>query len=177
MGQLVVQEFVTADGFAANTSNEFNTYEMLEGGTTEFDRGQLRNAALMWEVIEDRDDLVKAVAGKRKRNIARNGFEIVTFPKKGTDGYEQALKQKEVLEYFYDQIVVTHTIDVMVKPEEIPDHIEVDVGELEINYSKHLTDIKLPPGVKSTSARLSSESAGSPASVRARARAMEKQLA
>ena len=41
MGQLVVQEFVTADGFAANTNNEFNTYEMLEGGTTEFDRGQL----------------------------------------------------------------------------------------------------------------------------------------
>lgn len=41
MGQLVVQEFVTADGFAANTNNEFNAYEMLEGGTTEFDRSQL----------------------------------------------------------------------------------------------------------------------------------------
>jgi len=44
--------------------------------------------------------------------------------------------------------IVTHTIDVMVKPEEIPDHIEVDVSELEINYSKHLSDVKLPPGVK-----------------------------
>lgn len=41
MGQLVVQEFVTADGFAANTNNEFNTYGMLEGGTAEFDRSQL----------------------------------------------------------------------------------------------------------------------------------------
>lgn len=41
MGQLVVQEFVTADGFAANTNNEFNAYEMLEGGTAEFDRSQL----------------------------------------------------------------------------------------------------------------------------------------
>ena len=41
MGQLVVQQFVTADGFAANTNNEFNAYEMLEGGTTEFDRSQL----------------------------------------------------------------------------------------------------------------------------------------
>ncbi|MDP9982608.1 dihydrofolate reductase [Pseudarthrobacter oxydans] len=41
MGQLVVQEFVTADGFAANTNNEFNTYEMLQGGTAEFDRSQL----------------------------------------------------------------------------------------------------------------------------------------
>ena len=41
MGQLVVQEFVTADGFAANTNNEFNAYEMLEGGTAEFDQSQL----------------------------------------------------------------------------------------------------------------------------------------
>ena len=44
--------------------------------------------------------------------------------------------------------MVTHTIDVMVKPEQIPDHIEVDVSELEINYSKHLSDIKFPEGVK-----------------------------
>ena len=41
MGQLVVQEFVTADGFAANTNNEFTAYEMLEGGTAEFDQSQL----------------------------------------------------------------------------------------------------------------------------------------
>lgn len=41
MGQLVVQEFVTADGFAANTNNEFNAYAMLQGGTGEFDRSQL----------------------------------------------------------------------------------------------------------------------------------------
>lgn len=41
MGQLVVQEFVTADGFAANTNNEFNAYAMLQGGTAEFDRSQL----------------------------------------------------------------------------------------------------------------------------------------
>jgi large subunit ribosomal protein L25 len=47
--------------------------------------------------------------------------------------------------------MVAHTIDVMVKPEQIPDYIEVDVGELEINYSKHLSDIKLPEGVKPVS--------------------------
>ncbi|MEV7604101.1 dihydrofolate reductase family protein [Paenarthrobacter sp. NPDC089322] len=41
MGQLIVQDFVTADGFAANTDNEFNAYELLEGGTAEFDRAQL----------------------------------------------------------------------------------------------------------------------------------------
>jgi dihydrofolate reductase len=41
MGQLVVQEFVTADGFAANANNEFTAHEMLEGGTAEFNQSQL----------------------------------------------------------------------------------------------------------------------------------------
>ena len=40
MGHLVVQQFVTADGFAANADNEFTAYELLEGGTAEFDRSQ-----------------------------------------------------------------------------------------------------------------------------------------
>jgi large subunit ribosomal protein L25 len=45
--------------------------------------------------------------------------------------------------------VVTHAVPVLVKPEAIPEAIEVDIAELEINYSKHLSDIKLPEGVKS----------------------------
>jgi len=43
--------------------------------------------------------------------------------------------------------LVTHAIDVVVRPEHIPAFIEVDVSELEINHSKHLDDIKLPEGV------------------------------
>jgi dihydrofolate reductase len=42
MGQLVVQEFVSADGFAADANNEFTSYELLDGGTAEFDRSQLK---------------------------------------------------------------------------------------------------------------------------------------
>ena len=41
MGQLIVQDFVTVDGYAADTNNEFKAYELLEGGTAEFDRAQL----------------------------------------------------------------------------------------------------------------------------------------
>jgi len=44
--------------------------------------------------------------------------------------------------------IVTHTIPVQVKPEMIPEAIEVDISELEINYSKHLSDIEMPEGVK-----------------------------
>ncbi|MBJ2121099.1 dihydrofolate reductase family protein [Arthrobacter sp. MSA 4-2] len=42
MGQLIVQNFVSADGFAADANNEFTFYELLDGGTAEFDRSQLK---------------------------------------------------------------------------------------------------------------------------------------
>src|SRR4029078_10974286 len=44
--------------------------------------------------------------------------------------------------------LVPPPIGVRVKPEEIPEHIEVDISELEITYSKHLSDITFPPGLK-----------------------------
>jgi large subunit ribosomal protein L25 len=44
--------------------------------------------------------------------------------------------------------IVTHTIDVRCPADAIPDAFEVDVAGLEINHSKHLSDIKLPPNVR-----------------------------
>jgi large subunit ribosomal protein L25 len=44
--------------------------------------------------------------------------------------------------------IVTHAVEVMCSPEEIPESIDVDIAGLEINYSKHLTDVGLPPNVK-----------------------------
>jgi large subunit ribosomal protein L25 len=44
--------------------------------------------------------------------------------------------------------IVTHTIEVRCRPEAIPSAIDVDVAGLEINYSKHLSDIALPPGIR-----------------------------
>jgi len=44
--------------------------------------------------------------------------------------------------------IVTHTIEVLCAPEDIPGAIEVDISGLEINYSKHLNDVVLPPNVK-----------------------------
>ena len=39
MGDLVVQQFVSADGFAADDSGEFDLFEGVEGATADFDRG------------------------------------------------------------------------------------------------------------------------------------------
>lgn len=44
--------------------------------------------------------------------------------------------------------MVMHTIEVRCPPDQIPTSIDVDISGLEINYSKHLQDVQLPPGVK-----------------------------
>jgi large subunit ribosomal protein L25 len=45
--------------------------------------------------------------------------------------------------------IVTHTIDLECSVDNIPQYIEADVSGLEISYSLHLSDIKLPTNVKS----------------------------
>src|SRR3979409_234780 len=47
--------------------------------------------------------------------------------------------------------VVTHTIDLECSVDNIPQYIEADASTLEISHSLHLSDIKLPAGVKSLS--------------------------
>jgi large subunit ribosomal protein L25 len=44
--------------------------------------------------------------------------------------------------------IVTHTISVQVSADHIPQAFEVDLTGLEINYSRHLSDIQVPAGVK-----------------------------
>ena len=47
--------------------------------------------------------------------------------------------------------IVTHTIDLECSVDNIPQYIEVDAGALEISHSLHLSEVKLPAGVKSLS--------------------------
>ncbi len=49
--------------------------------------------------------------------------------------------------------IVLHDIEVRVKPDEIPDHIDVDLTGLKIGDSIHINAITLPKGVKPTVAR------------------------
>ncbi len=44
--------------------------------------------------------------------------------------------------------IVTHTISVQVAADDIPQAFEVDLTGLEINYSRHLSDIQIPANVK-----------------------------
>jgi large subunit ribosomal protein L25 len=47
--------------------------------------------------------------------------------------------------------IVTHTIELECSVDNIPQYVEADVSGLEISHSLHLSDIKLPTGVKSLS--------------------------
>jgi large subunit ribosomal protein L25 len=44
--------------------------------------------------------------------------------------------------------IVTHAVEVVCSPENIPESIDVDISGLEINYSKHLSEVTLPPNVR-----------------------------
>jgi large subunit ribosomal protein L25 len=44
--------------------------------------------------------------------------------------------------------IVTHTVEVVCSADAIPESIDVDISGLEINYSKHLDEIALPPNVR-----------------------------
>lgn len=45
--------------------------------------------------------------------------------------------------------IVTHTLELECSVDNIPQYLEVDAGGLEISHSLHLSDVKLPDGVKS----------------------------
>ena len=59
----------------------------------DFHAGKLRQAALIWDAIERRDDLLQGVISKRKKSISRLDWEILTL-----DNSEEAARQKEILE-------------------------------------------------------------------------------
>jgi large subunit ribosomal protein L25 len=44
--------------------------------------------------------------------------------------------------------IVTHTITLICPVDSIPQYVEVDVAGLEIGHSRHIDEVKLPPGVK-----------------------------
>lgn len=82
------------------------TPERLSQELDQFKLGYLRQMALTWEAMEDRDLHLKNVAMKRKKAVARHGWEILTV-----DDSPEAEAQKEALKFFYENIRVTSVMD------------------------------------------------------------------
>ncbi|MDR2737486.1 MAG: DUF935 domain-containing protein [Puniceicoccales bacterium] len=68
-----------------------------------FSSGYLKAAALTWDAIERRDDVIQGVASKRKKSIARLRWEILSM-----DDSPMAKSQKLALEYFYNNLSATN---------------------------------------------------------------------
>jgi hypothetical protein len=77
----------------------------------DFERGYLSAAALAWDTIEKRDDTIKSVAPKRKKSVARHGWEIIILPNLPCEKQAEALQHKAALEFFYANLTVANAID------------------------------------------------------------------
>ena len=72
----------------------------------DFHAGNLRQAALIWEAIERRDDLLQGVISKRKKSISRLPWEILTL-----ENSDEAMRHKRLLEQFYNNISCINAYD------------------------------------------------------------------
>ena len=82
------------------------TPELLAQHLDSFRLGYFRNAALAWDAMERRDTRLQTVAPKRKKSVARRGWEILTL-----DDSPAARAQKEQLEYFYNHLTATTALE------------------------------------------------------------------
>lgn len=79
---------------------------LLSAHLEAFRLGFLRNAAIAWDAIERRDYRIAAVAAKRKKSVARHGWEILTV-----EDSPMARAQKGVLEFFYNHLTATNVLE------------------------------------------------------------------
>ena len=96
--------------------NRFNplrslTPETLSRQLENFTVGYLREVALTWDAMERRDPMLKNVAMKRKKSVARNGWEILTVPNLSAEQEAEAASHKEALEFFYNNLSCTSVLE------------------------------------------------------------------
>ena len=87
------------------------TPDILSRSLDAFEAGHLREAVLIWDALEDRDDLLRAVISKRKKSVARHGWTVLE--KGGLNDIEKegAKRHAAALEYFYRNLECEHAID------------------------------------------------------------------
>jgi len=82
------------------------TPEIMARQLESFNSGYISGAALSWQKIEDRDDILTSVVPKRKKAVSQHGYEIITL-----DDSPEAQRHKDVLENFYNNLTATDATD------------------------------------------------------------------
>jgi len=104
-------DLITAERVQFSIRARFNpipslTPQLLGSYLDAFRLGFFRNIALTWDAMERRDYKLQAVASKRKKSVARLGWEILTL-----NNSPAALQQKVALEYFYNHLTATTALE------------------------------------------------------------------
>ncbi len=105
------ESLVTADVVQLALRSRFNplrglTPQLLSVHLDNFLLGFVAYAALVWDQIERRDDVLRNVASKRKKSLAR--YKRQSFPR---DDSAEAMAHAEALDDFYDHITVVNALD------------------------------------------------------------------
>lgn len=105
------QSVATPERVLLSIRSRFNpirnlTPDLLSRYLDQFRLGYFRELAITWDAMERRDTRLQTVAPKRKKAVARRGWEILV-----TDDTPEAQKQKEVLEYFFNNVSATSALE------------------------------------------------------------------
>ena len=102
---------VTADIVQLALRTRFNpirslTPQVLSSQLDNFNLGYIAFAALTWDAIEKRDDVIKGVAAKRKKAVAKLKRESLL-----REESSEAEEHKAALDEFYDNLSVVNALD------------------------------------------------------------------
>lgn len=81
--------------------------EMLSRVLDAFEHGRLREAALLWEKMTERDDMLSNVKPKREKDVSQLDMQVVTAADSGRAGK----KHQEVLEKFWKSCRAVNAYD------------------------------------------------------------------
>src|ERR1043165_789825 len=69
-----------------------------------FDGGYLKDAVAIWENLEQRDELIRAVVSKRKKAVGRQGWTVLSWDSVPSEQRDEAEEHAAALEYFYENL-------------------------------------------------------------------------
>lgn len=82
------------------------TPDILSSQLDAFRAGYLRAFAMTAEAIEERDDIIKSVAPKRRKAVARCDWQVIAM-----DDSQEAKRHQKALDYFYNNLTCSNAMD------------------------------------------------------------------